>query len=96
MVKPNEDTLNSVLARAATDWTFRQELIQSPRTALQRGFGVVIPPAFRIQFVERGSHLDALIVLPDFKGKGREDEISDGELEAVNGGADDSGGTPPW
>jgi hypothetical protein len=85
-----DQILTAVLARAATDRYFRQQLIVDPRTALKSCFGVAIPEEFRIRFVERGSDLDALVVLPDFIGEGHDGEASDAELEMVNGGV---GGT---
>jgi len=84
-----EEALSAVLARSAVDLEFRRELLTAPQTALKSALGMVLPAGFRIRFVERDANLDALVVLPDFKGGGDPDEIDDRALEAVNGGAED-------
>jgi hypothetical protein len=78
--------LNAVLARAATDQAFRQRLISEPRTALRDTFGLDLPESYRLKFVERDADLDALVVLPDFKGTAQDDELQEDELQAVGGG----------
>ena len=89
-----EHALNAVLARASTDWDFRQQLLNEPERALKDVFGLVLPAPFRIRFVERDADLDALIVLPDFHGGDRmNDELDPYDLEVVNGGG---GGPAPW
>jgi hypothetical protein len=81
--------LEAVVARAAVDPEFRSQLLTDPRQAIERAFGVKIPPTFRIRFIERDADVDALIVLPDFEGErsGRGGELSESDLEAVVGGA---------
>jgi hypothetical protein len=89
-----EHALNAVLARASTDWDFRQQLLNEPVRALKEAFGLVLPAPFRIRFVERDADLDALIVLPDFHAGDRlNDELDPDDLEVVNGGG---GGPAPW
>jgi hypothetical protein len=78
------DALQEVLARAARDRDFRQQLLNDPRRGIQETFGLVIPAEFRIKFVERDPSLDALIVLPEYIG---DDVLSDEELDSVAGGA---------
>ena len=78
------DPLQAVLARATTDRDFRRTLLTDPKRGIQDAFGVTLAADLRIKFVERGSDLDALIVLPEFTGDG---ELSDDELDSVAGGA---------
>jgi hypothetical protein len=82
--------LQSILDRATTDPAFRDRLLNDPRDAIFETFGVMIPPNFRIKFIERGPGVDALVVLPDIVS--RDAELSDDELEAVSGGVEDEGG----
>ena len=78
--------LDQVLARAASDTAFRAELLEHPRQAIRREFGIEIPSTFRMKFIERGPDVDALIVLPDVRAGG---ELGDDALEFVSGGAGD-------
>jgi hypothetical protein len=80
--------LQAILDRATTDLSFRKRLLVDPRAAIFDSFGVMIPPNFRIKFVERAADLDALIVLPDVEnGTG---ELSDDGLEKVSGGVEET------
>jgi hypothetical protein len=87
----NEQVLDAVISRATKDSEFRAQLLTDPRTAIQTAFGVVIPPDFRVRFIERGPDTDALIVLPAFRGmttnNAPDGALSDDELESVSGGA---------
>ena len=80
--------LQPILDRATTDLAFRKRLLVDPRAAIVEAFGVIIPPAFRIKFIERGCDLDALIVLPDVRSNSG--ELSDDDLEKVSGGVQES------
>jgi hypothetical protein len=87
--RPADDqALNAVVARAATDLAFRRQLLTDPRRAILDAFGVTIPADFRIKFIEKDSSVDALVVLPDVHRVEAEDgAVSDADLEAVSGGA---------
>lgn len=86
-MKTQEQILSAVLARAESDWEFRQDLLVDPRRALEKGFGLMIPEPFRIRFVERDADLDALVVLPDYRGASQSGQLNDDQLEMVNGGS---------
>jgi hypothetical protein len=83
------EALTAVLARSAVDREFRRDLLIDPQAALKSALGMVFPAGFRIRFIERHADVDALVVLPDFKGIVDPDEIDDGALECVSGGGDD-------
>lgn len=83
------EALTTVLARSAVDREFRRDLLIDPQTALKSALGMEFPAAFRIRFIERHADVDALVVLPDFKGTADPDEIDDRALESVSGGGDD-------
>ena len=81
--------MEAVLKRATFDRAFRDALLTAPHEAIEKAFGIRIPPKYRLRFVERDPDVDALIVLPDFDanaGDGESDELSDEELEHVAGG----------
>jgi len=86
MSNKEPQVLQTVLERAAADSAFRRRLLVDPRQAILDGFGVTIPSDFNVKFVEKEAGVDALIVLPDLRRP--EDELSDGDLDAVAGGTD--------
>ena len=101
MENTRQHTLDAVLSLASTDWNFRQQLMADPQMALKQAFGVDIPDSYKVRFIERDVGLDALVVLPEFNSATGEREVSDGELEVVNGGvaSADVGSGPsgaPW
>ena len=83
------EALTTVLARSTVDREFRRNLLIDPQAALKSALGMVFPEAFRIRFIERDADVDALVVLPDFKGADDADEIDDRALESVSGGSED-------
>ena len=83
MPSPSEQRmLDAILQRSTVDMAFRRELLTNPRGAIEQAFGVVIPPAFNIRFIERDPGVDAVVVLPDVRSV----ELSDSDLEVVSGG----------
>jgi hypothetical protein len=84
MSNKEQQALEAVLERATVDREFRQQLLADPRRAILERFGVSIPAAFNVRFVEKDDGVDALIVLPDFRRP--DGELSDGDLDAVSGG----------
>jgi len=87
MDRKKQQTTTAVLARSAVDRQFRQHLLTDPRAALKAAFALVLPNDYNVRFIERDAHLDALVVLPDFKGEPETGELDDHALEAVNGGS---------
>ncbi|MCY3637354.1 MAG: NHLP leader peptide family RiPP precursor [bacterium] len=90
MLHPKSDewkVLDDVQRRAATDSDFRERLLKEPNAALAEVAGRPIPDDFTIRFIEKDASTDALVVLPDLVHETQ--ELSESELEAVAGGADD-------
>jgi hypothetical protein len=71
-----------VTARAALDRDFRRELLTDPHVAIHHAFGVELPRALRLKFIERDPDVDLMIVLPDLV-----DEVFDGVAGGATPGA---------
>ena len=81
--------LDEIMRRASEDTSFRTFLLSEPKEAIYQTFGVRVPLNFRVQFIEKGADIDALVVLPDMARTN--DELTDDDLDAVAGGT----GNPP-
>lgn len=80
-----EKLMGEILDRATTDQVFRGQLLDDPKEVIYEEFGVAIPEAFQIRFIERDPKLNALVVLPDFEGNGT-GELCEDDLDHVCGG----------
>lgn len=85
--KSRERLLQDVMELAVRDLAFRARLLVDPGRAIYDAFGVRVPPAFRLRFIEKGPDVDALVVLPDLPRSAG--ELGDDDLEAVAGGTGD-------
>ncbi len=74
------DLKAEIIAVAAADAAFREQLLRDPRAAISARFGVTVPPALRIDVVEDTAER-VTIPLPL-----RRDVLPEGMLEAVAGG----------
>lgn len=88
------DLLERVIALATTDMAFRARLLEDPSAAVRDQFGVHVPSAFRVKFIEKPAGLDALIVLPD--PVCQDGELDDDDLDLVAGGTAGCVDTSPW
>ena len=79
-----QNLLNEVLQRAATDLGFRERLLNEPHRVLAEIADQELPRDFVIRFIEKDKDTDALVVLPDLVPETA--ELSGAELEAVAGG----------
>lgn len=73
-----------VVLRAAVDRAFRTRLLDEPHRAVAEVLGVEVPRTLRMKFIEKGSDLDLLVVLPDCVSDPAELVLDD--LDAVLGG----------
>lgn len=79
-----QQAIEQLLARSATDYPFRQQLLTNPRAAIAEHTGTTvseIPASFNLVFIENDA--TATFVLPDPIST---DELADADLEAVAGG----------
>ena len=81
------DMLHRVVQRAERDAGFRARLIADPAAAIHETFGVVMPPHYRIRFVECPPDVDELVVIHPR----RITELGDEDLDQVAGGGDTDG-----
>lgn len=86
MSVPIDSMMDAILRRATLDREFRAKLLASPSEAIHEAFGAVVPESVRVRFIERDPSTDITLVLPDLENDG---ELSDEELDAAAGGADD-------
>ena len=80
--KKAQEQFQALLSRSATDWDFRQALLNDPRATVGEFTGEPVPDSFDLVFIENKA--DATIVLPDYEDP--EGELSEEDLEAVAGG----------
>ncbi len=57
------DLLQRITSLATHDRDFRRMLLDDPEAAVQATFGIALPSGVRLQFMERPSDADAVIVL---------------------------------
>jgi hypothetical protein len=72
-----------ILRRATYDKAFRAGLLVDPRATLHDTFGIGVAEGYRIQFIEKSTAYDAVVVLPPLRADGR---LDDADLEGVVGG----------
>ena len=83
---PIDSLMDAILHRATLDREFRTKLLASPNEAIHEGFGASVPASVHVRFIERDPSSDLTVVLPDFDNDG---ELSDEDLDAAAGGADE-------
>ncbi|MDQ3913006.1 MAG: NHLP leader peptide family RiPP precursor [Actinomycetota bacterium] len=79
------DAHQRLLRRSMTDESFRQELLQNPKSALERELGTSLPENVEVRGVENTDDTIHLVI-PSKSTAERFGELSDEELEAVAGG----------
>lgn len=78
-----QERMGQLLARSATDVTFRRKLLSEPRSAMAEFTGREMPESYNVRFVENKA--GATFVLPDPVDPAA--ELSEQELGVVAGGA---------
>jgi len=76
------ETYTKAQKLAATDETFRAELLSNPRNAIEKLTGKAFPDGYSIKVIESDPAYSATFVLPP----ARTDELSDDDLDNVAGG----------
>ncbi len=80
-----QELLQKLLVKSATDQELRTGLLEEPRATLEKVTGRQLPPDFTIRFIEKAPEVSAMYVLPD--PVPNEEELTPEELEAVAGGS---------
>lgn len=84
---PSEETRKDfemkLIAKAWTDETFRQQLLNNPKIAVEQEFGETLPEDLNVEIIQEPANT-LYIVLPAMPENN--DELNDEELEAVAGG----------
>jgi len=80
-----KDLEAQVISKALADDGFKKALISSPRTAVEKEFGIKLPPSVNVRVVEESAD-NLYLVLPQKNAAAERGELSDLELEAVAGG----------
>jgi hypothetical protein len=73
------------------DESFRKNLLENPKAAIEEETGIKLPEAINLTVVEEDSATFFLVLPPKINPE-TEDELSEAELEMVSGGYD---GFPP-
>ncbi|MEW5985980.1 MAG: NHLP leader peptide family RiPP precursor [Chloroflexota bacterium] len=90
--KSQTDFEAKLVARAAKDLTFRQQLLADPRTAIEQAFNVTIPGGIQIKVVEETPDT-VYLVLPAMSAKYSR-ELSEADLMG-RGAVQNPGRTSP-
>ncbi|MDR0691006.1 MAG: NHLP leader peptide family RiPP precursor [Streptococcaceae bacterium] len=70
-----------VMQKATTDEEFRQELLDDPKSAIEKLTGETLPDDYKIKVLENDPNYTATFVLPDLKP-----DLDADDLESVAGG----------
>jgi hypothetical protein len=77
------DMEGRIIQRSLDDQSFRQRLLEDPRSAIEQGLGTPLPEGVEVRAVEETAQA-IYLVLPIRSAE--VDELSDEELESVAGG----------
>ncbi|MDR1473255.1 MAG: NHLP leader peptide family RiPP precursor [Lactobacillales bacterium] len=73
-----------VMQKATTDEIFREELLNNPKSAIEKLTGEILPDDYKIKVLENDPNYTATFVLPDLKP-----DLDLDDLENVAGGFSD-------
>jgi hypothetical protein len=89
--KQRKQLEEKLIAKAMKDETFRKNLLENPKAAIEDETGIKLPESISLKVVEENLSTFYLILPPKINPE-TEDELSEAELEMVSGGYD---GFPP-
>lgn len=83
-----EDSIAQLITRASQDAALKQELLNSPKTVIQREVGISLPEGSDVKVVEETDNNAYIVlpVLPVLPVDSDNEELSEEQLEAVAGG----------
>jgi len=79
-----DETYAELLNLAASDESFRAELLEDPNSAIEKLSGETLPDGFSIKIIESDPNYSTTFTLPPLNSR----ELFDEELEKVAGGND--------
>lgn len=82
MEATRQEMEEKIVGKALSDATFKQELLSSPKAAVEKELGITIPEGVAINVVQETGE-QVFLVLPYIEAEG---ELSEDQLETVAGG----------
>jgi hypothetical protein len=82
-----------LIAKAMKDETFRKNLLENPKAAIEAETGIKLPESINLKVVEENPSTFYLVLPPKINPE-TEDELSEAELEMVSGGYGDCTNNP--
>ena len=83
--KQRKQLEEKLIAKAMKDETFRKNLLENPKAAIEEETGIKLPESINLKVVEENPSTFYLILPPKINPE-TEDELSEAELEMVSGG----------
>ena len=77
------DPREQIVARAATDPAFRQQLLATPKSTLERALGITLPPSMEVVIMEETASRLCLVLPAQALA---DQELPDEQLAGVAGG----------
>ena len=87
--KQRKQLEEKLIVKAMKDESFRKNLLENPKAAIEEETGIKLPESINLKVVEENPSTFYMVLPPKINPE-TEDELSEAELEMVSGGYDDS------
>ena len=84
-MEPRKQLEQALIEKAMKDESFRKQLIEDPRSAIQEEFKMKIPDSLNLIVLEEDQK-NFYLILPSNPSPGGEMELTEAELEGVSAG----------